>query len=59
MEVQPVEMASYPSEDNPLETEEVCCYAAVYLEQFVFVVVNALIKNNLWTKSSVFRKVTT
>lgn len=44
MEVQPVEMAPYPSENNPVE--EVCFYAAVYLEHQP--VVNALIKHNLW-----------
>lgn len=35
MEVQPVEMVSYPSEGTAMESEEVCFDVAGYLAQFV------------------------
>lgn len=38
MEVQPVEMAAYPTEDNPVESEQVCFLGALTHLEFGSVV---------------------
>lgn len=56
MEVQPVEMVSYPSEENPMESEEVCFNTAGYLKNWPSR--ECVYKNTVFlvTKFSVFRK---